>query len=518
MLGMNVGVMGAATKYDIASAVRSLFASSEKGVWYDPSDFSTLYQDSAGTTPVTAVGQPVGLMLDKSQGLVRGVETWSDATATFSGAASRISSDTYRILTSDGTYSAVNAATVTSGKAYEISYTIDSITTLGSGVTVNGTATEPYKTTVGRHTQILQATSSTISIKRASGATDIQISNVSVRELPGYHATQPTAASRPVLQGDPATYGSELASNGDFSQGSTDWTVAGEDATHYVTFADGKARYVSDTTSPILELKKEDIVQIGKPYEVVAVVSSYVSGSLKCDMLGANSIVVGGAGTFTFTGVADRTFFSFYRNSSNVDITIDSVSVREITSYSRYYLSFDGVDDWLQTQSIDFSLSDKMSVGVMVRKNSDAAVGMAVEHGVGGTDASSASLVNAPRTTAGDYGADLRDGVGNTAVKTLGFSAPNTAVFAASLDYAGATATDEIVVRINGNTPEQKVHSAGPVSGTFGNYPLYIGRRGGSSLPFNGRIYSMIVRGALNSTPQTESMERYLASKGGVTL
>ena len=45
-----------------------LFASDEPGVWFDPSDFSTLFQDSGGTVPVTAVEQPVGLMLDKSRG------------------------------------------------------------------------------------------------------------------------------------------------------------------------------------------------------------------------------------------------------------------------------------------------------------------------------------------------------------------------------------------------------------------------------------------------------------------
>lgn len=43
-----------------------LFAASEKGVWYDPSDITTLFQDAAGTIPVTASGQSVGLMLDKS--------------------------------------------------------------------------------------------------------------------------------------------------------------------------------------------------------------------------------------------------------------------------------------------------------------------------------------------------------------------------------------------------------------------------------------------------------------------
>jgi hypothetical protein len=44
----------------------SIFTGAVDGVWYDPSDLSTLFQDSAGTTPVTADGDPVGLMLDKS--------------------------------------------------------------------------------------------------------------------------------------------------------------------------------------------------------------------------------------------------------------------------------------------------------------------------------------------------------------------------------------------------------------------------------------------------------------------
>jgi len=44
----------------------SLFASGAPGAWYDPSDLTTLFQDSAGTTPVTAVEQPVGRILDKS--------------------------------------------------------------------------------------------------------------------------------------------------------------------------------------------------------------------------------------------------------------------------------------------------------------------------------------------------------------------------------------------------------------------------------------------------------------------
>jgi len=44
----------------------NLFKQGEEGAWYDPSDLTTMFQDSTGTTPVTADGQPVGLILDKS--------------------------------------------------------------------------------------------------------------------------------------------------------------------------------------------------------------------------------------------------------------------------------------------------------------------------------------------------------------------------------------------------------------------------------------------------------------------
>lgn len=43
----------------------ALFVGGVPGVWYDPSDLSTVWQDSARTTP-GAVGQPVGCIDDKS--------------------------------------------------------------------------------------------------------------------------------------------------------------------------------------------------------------------------------------------------------------------------------------------------------------------------------------------------------------------------------------------------------------------------------------------------------------------
>ena len=64
-------VHGVGNAYGLGGALSvwsplKLFAGGKLGAWYDPSDLSTLFQDSAGTIPVTADGQPVGKILDKS--------------------------------------------------------------------------------------------------------------------------------------------------------------------------------------------------------------------------------------------------------------------------------------------------------------------------------------------------------------------------------------------------------------------------------------------------------------------
>ncbi len=61
-----IGAISAANNFDL---MKSLFANNEQGFFYDPNDLSTMFQDAAGTIPVTGVGQPVGLLLDKSKEL-----------------------------------------------------------------------------------------------------------------------------------------------------------------------------------------------------------------------------------------------------------------------------------------------------------------------------------------------------------------------------------------------------------------------------------------------------------------
>jgi len=71
----------------------SLFAGGIAGAWYGPSDLSTLFQDSAGTTPVTTAGQPVGLMLDKSGRANHAVQATAAARPTYQTGPARATLD-----------------------------------------------------------------------------------------------------------------------------------------------------------------------------------------------------------------------------------------------------------------------------------------------------------------------------------------------------------------------------------------------------------------------------------------
>ena len=74
-VGIELGGMSRRRRRGGAFVPYQLFANNEPGGWYEPSDNTTLFQNAAGTTPVTGVEQAVGLMLDKSKGLLSSTNT-----------------------------------------------------------------------------------------------------------------------------------------------------------------------------------------------------------------------------------------------------------------------------------------------------------------------------------------------------------------------------------------------------------------------------------------------------------
>jgi hypothetical protein len=185
-----------------------LFSASEPGVWYDPSDITTLFQDTSGTTPVTATGQSVGLMLDKSKGLALGSELVTNgnfsagSTGWTLGLGWSVTGGAASITVSLAT-NALTQGIGVAGKTYQITYTIVSVSAQGFRVFAGGSS-GVLRTSAGTYTELIQcgSTNNLVGVAASAIGTTGTIDNISVKELPGNHATQSTGASRPTYMID----------------------------------------------------------------------------------------------------------------------------------------------------------------------------------------------------------------------------------------------------------------------------------------------------------------------------
>jgi hypothetical protein len=205
--------------------------------------------------------------------------------------------------------------------------------------------------------------------------------------------------------------------------------------------------------------------------------------------------------------LAGRTQLELGSTATEYQKVTSTYDVTEAGQADNYYLSFDGVDDFMVTPSIDFTGTDKMSVFAGVRK-------IGVDGVVAELSASSGSNNGAflLYTPSNNYRFDSRGTLGVIA-SASGFLQPITNVVTGIGNISGDNAT----LRVNGAQVAQNTGDQG--TGNFGNYPLYIGSRAGTSLRFNGHIYSLIVRGALTADNLLNQTETYVASKtAGVTL
>lgn len=194
----------------------SLFSAGEQGAWYDPSDLTTLFTDSAGTTPVTAVEQFVGLMLDKSKGLVLGPELVSNPGPNFvntTGWTGQVnvtlsvdSGQLKSVLSSTSNTATYASITTVAGTRYKVTYVISGSTGTvviqvynGAFVTLIEQASTTGDGTFKTVTLTFVALSTNTRILHGAGvASTILVSSVTVRELPGNHATS-TGTKRPKL-------------------------------------------------------------------------------------------------------------------------------------------------------------------------------------------------------------------------------------------------------------------------------------------------------------------------------
>lgn len=177
------------------------------------------------------------------------------------------------------------------------------------------------------------------------------------------------------------------------------------------------------------------------------------------------------------------------------------------------YLRFDGVDDFLQTASVDFSGTDKLFATAALRKLSDSAAGIVVElSSVSNTNNGSFALL-APAGPGDTFAVYMRGATALTTSVPSGAPSPASRVFTGVMDTSAAVGRQSRS-RLNGAHYAYASQDSG--GGNFGSYPLYIGRRGGTGLPFNGRLYSLLIRGTATPDATIAQVERYLNQKARI--
>lgn len=174
------------------------------------------------------------------------------------------------------------------------------------------------------------------------------------------------------------------------------------------------------------------------------------------------------------------------------------------------YLEFDGSDDFLVTNSIDFTVTDKVSLLAGVRKFNDVVTTPVFE--LGATPNTSRYFGILAPALSGVTSYSFASNRGGSLIQTAGgrfAPAPDDSVIS-------AISLNKLTLRRNGVLADNAATNTG--TGNYGNYPLYIGRRGGTTLPFNGHIYSLIGIGRLTTDSETLAIEKEIAKRVGVTL
>lgn len=534
----------------------SWFSKGEQGAWYDPSDLTTLFQDSAGVTPMSAVGtvadQPVGLMLDKSKGLALGAELvttpYSAVGANWSVTVNTISRASGGTLAS-GTLTSCPASVA--GKAYLIKFTASGLSGatcyMNYGAISSSTALSRRIAVAGNYSFIIisEASSQPTFIPYEGSDFAITIDNISIKQIAGNHAFQATAGNRPLLS---SRVNALLNTEGVFAN-TTYWVSQTTTVDNIAIAPNGTLTASRLTTTGASNYVNNNGTNnpVSPPVGITHTLTIWVrlvSGTGTFRMY-ANSPGFSPTQTataewkqfsFTFTPVLVVTTIRIFQTYTAGDVVeIWGADLRPTNSgallppYQRVntasdydtvgfplYLKANGTSSAMSTNSIDFTGTDKMTVVTGVRKTSGNTNGWLMELSAD-NDVNGGAFRMQTGTSDATYRTQLGDSVLRKLYDVSVYAAPINNVITNGLAFSPTNLLD---IRINGSAPTtiSKPYDSTLPTRNFGNYPLFLFARAGTSLFLNGQFYGAIIRGAQSDTASVTQTEQYMATKTGITF
>lgn len=450
----------------------ALFASGEQGAWYDPSDFSSMFQDLAGTLPVTAAGQSVGLQLDRRS------KNYSNA---FNGNS--------WLSYSPSSLSLTDANSYTVECWFRIPAWNDNVGIFGwrggFGLAAYGNTLKFWGVAPG--TQIIDV----IGTSEISALVETWVHFALV-----YNKSNNT---KTIYINGTAKHtsagGLSLSSASALDIGRYSWDgTSGKNLNGSVSnfrILNGAAAYVANFTPPSASLE--------------AVAGTVI---LTCGRYSANNPSVTQSGSVSVAGLNP---FPGAVGNHATQPTAAAQPVLQIDGNGKHYLRFDGVDDFLVTPTITPG-TDKVQVFAGVRSLTGGAYGALLEMS-SNADTSPGTVLMSGNGNLSTYRVAFNSrgtSTGSALANSAAFNPPVTLVQSGLGDISG----DSAILRINGAQSASSTADQG--TGNYLAYPLYIGRRGGASSPFNGHLYGLIVRFGPNMVAdQIVQTETWVNTKTG---
>jgi len=244
---------------------------------------------------------------------------------------------------------------------------------------------------------------------------------------------------------------------------------------------------------------------------VAALMASFSGPKVWFDPSDISTLSQDSAGTTPVTAAGDGIGRIMDKSGAGNHATQTTTPSRPL--WQTTYAAFDGTDDSWATPSINFASTDKVTVIAGLRKLSDATIGVVTELSAIASANAGAFYLAAPANTAtAELSFAQRGATTLAAARALSLPAPLTAVTTGQMDLT----TPSLNMRVNGVQVLNVVTATG--GGNFGNYPLFIGRRNSSSLPFNGNLFGLIIMGRLLSPDELWVCEQYMAQQAGISI